>query len=75
MLIFFLSNLNRYYFNIFIHIYIYMYEYDKQNFIKYISILFNFTILFCLQFFCLMTFVIPSYASEKYRNKEGKIYI
>ena len=34
---------------------------------------FNFTILFCQQFFCLITFVILSYTSETYRNKAGEL--
>ena len=34
---------------------------------------FNFTILFCQQFFCLVTFVILSYTSETYRNKAGEL--
>ena len=34
---------------------------------------FNYTILFCQQFFCLITFVILSYTSETYRNKAGEI--
>ena len=34
---------------------------------------FNYTILFCQQFFCLITFVILSYTSETYRSKAGEI--
>lgn len=34
---------------------------------------FNFTILFCQQLFCLMTFIILSNKSEKFRNKVGEI--
>lgn len=34
---------------------------------------FNFTILFCQQFFCLVTFVILSYTSQTYRDKAGEI--
>ena len=34
---------------------------------------FNFTILFCQQFFCLTTFIILSFKSEKYRNTVGEI--
>ena len=34
---------------------------------------FNFTILFCQQFFCLITFVILSNTSETFRNKAGEI--
>ena len=34
---------------------------------------FNFTILFCQQFFCLVTFIILSYTSQTYRDKAGEI--
>ena len=34
---------------------------------------FNFTILFCQQFFCLVTFVILSQTSQTYRDKAGEI--
>ena len=34
---------------------------------------FNFTILFCQQFFCLITFIILSKNSKKYRNEVGEI--
>ena len=34
---------------------------------------FNFTILFCQQFFCLVTFVILSFTSQTYRDKAGEI--
>jgi drug/metabolite transporter (DMT)-like permease len=34
---------------------------------------FNFTILFCQQFFCLVTFVILSYTSETFRKKAGEL--
>jgi len=34
---------------------------------------FNFTILFCQQFFCLVTFVILSQTSQTYRNQAGEI--
>ena len=34
---------------------------------------FNFTILFCQQFFCLVTFVILSRTSQTYRDKAGEI--
>ena len=34
---------------------------------------FNFTILFCQQLFCLMTFIILSNKSENFRNKVGEI--
>ena len=34
---------------------------------------FNFTILFCQQFFCLVTFIILSFTSKIYRKKAGEI--
>ena len=34
---------------------------------------FNFTILFCQQFFCLITFIILSFKSKTYREKAGEI--
>ena len=34
---------------------------------------FNFTILFCQQFFCLITFIILSFTSKTYRDKAGEI--
>ena len=34
---------------------------------------FNFTILFCQQFFCLLTFAIVSKTSKQYQNKVGEI--
>ena len=34
---------------------------------------FNFTILFCQQFFCLVTFVILSFTSQIYRDKAKEI--
>ena len=36
---------------------------------------FNFTILFCQQFFCLMTFIILSKNSQRYRDMVGEISI
>ena len=36
---------------------------------------FNFTILFCQQFFCLMTFIILSKNSQKYRDLVGEVSV